>query len=141
MSGKFIRLFHASPRSLYERIFPSDDREKRLSLFESSERCHEERTADVAGYGDIHSAYSQNFDGKILFNVGSVGNPLDLTQASYVVMEGEYGSFTPSTLNIQFVRVPYDIEWAIQRAEEADMPSLQPYIQELRTGVYRGRKG
>ena len=37
MSGKLIRMFHASPRSLYERIQPHASREERISMFENSE--------------------------------------------------------------------------------------------------------
>ena len=37
MSGKFIRMFHASPRSLYERIQPHASREERISMFENSD--------------------------------------------------------------------------------------------------------
>ena len=140
MSGKYIRLFHASPRSCYERIQPWDSIEQRLSMFESSECCISERQADVVGYGDIHNAYMQHLHGRMLFNVGSVGNPLDMTQASYVIMEGEYDSKNGGALNVQFVRVPYDIELAIRQAEDAAMPDLAPYVQELRTAKYRGIK-
>ncbi|UQZ36258.1 metallophosphatase family protein [Paenibacillus sp. PK3_47] len=139
MSGKLIRLFHASPRSVNERIQPWDDYGSRLSLFESSVMCGEPLPADVAGYGDIHNAYLQHLEGKVLLNAGSVGNPLDLTQASYVILEGEYGSGTAAPLNIQFVRVPYDIELAVSQAEASGMPDMVPYIRELRTAEYRGR--
>lgn len=138
MSGKFIRLFHASPRSYYERIQPWDDYEKRLSMFDYSEFCHEKRQADIVGYGDIHNAFIQHLEGKTLFNVGSVGNPLDITQASYVILEGEYGGVSAAPLNIQFVRVPYDIELAVQHAIDAVMPATEPYVRELRTAQYRG---
>ncbi|MDH6426713.1 metallophosphatase family protein [Paenibacillus odorifer] len=138
LSGKFVRLFHASPRSLYERVQPWDDYEKRLSLFDYSDLCQEKRQADIVGYGDIHNAFIQHLEGKTLFNVGSVGNPLDLTQASYVIMEGEYMGVSAAPLNMQFVRVPYDIELAVQQAVEADMPAAEPYIRELRTAQYRG---
>ena len=37
MSGKLIRMFHASPRSLYERIQPHASREERISMFENSD--------------------------------------------------------------------------------------------------------
>lgn len=140
MSGRYVRLFHASPRSCYERIQPWDSIEQRLSMFESSEHCVSDRMADIAGYGDIHHVYMRHLKNKMLFNVGSVGNPLDIPQASYAILEGEYGSETSATLNIQFIRVPYDIELAIRQAEDADMPDLAPYIQELRTAKYRGIK-
>ncbi|QQZ59438.1 metallophosphoesterase family protein [Paenibacillus sonchi] len=139
MSGRYIRLFHASPRSVNERVQPWDDLELRVSLFEPSELCGSQLPADVAGYGDIHGAYLQHLAGKTLFNAGSVGNPLDLTQASYVIMEGNYGSGDPAPLNIQFVRVPYDIERAVQQAVDSQMPHLEPYIKELRTAEYRGK--
>lgn len=140
MSGKFVRLFHASPRSVYERIQPWDPIDSRLSMFESSEMCGEPLQADVAGYGDVHNAYLQILKGKMLFNTGSVGNPLDMTQASYVILEGHYHSKQPAAFNIQHVRVPYDIELAVQQAKDEKMPDLEPYIVELRTGEYRGKK-
>ncbi len=49
-------------------------------------------------------------------------------------------SIEPAPFNIQFVRVPYDIELAIQQAINTDMPSLEDYKNELRTAVYRGLK-
>lgn len=139
MSGKLIRLFHASPRDVNERIQPWDSEERRRSLFDFSDFSEHKMTADVAGYGDIHNAYLQHLNGRTLFNAGSVGNPLDITQASYVILEGKYHSQQPAPFGIQFVRVPYDIELAIRQAKEANMPSLEPYIRELRTAEYRGK--
>ncbi|WP_058303639.1 metallophosphoesterase family protein [Gorillibacterium timonense] len=141
ISGRYVRLFHASPRSLYERIQPWDEEEKRMSLFAASEWMMEQVTADVVGYGDIHQAYLQHLpEGKTLFNTGSVGNPLDLTQASYVILEGVCGSKTPGPFGLQFVRVPYDIERAVQLAVRSAMPEAEAYINELRTAKYRGLK-
>ncbi len=140
MSGKFVRLFHASPRSVYERIQPWDPMESRMSMFESSNLCGEPLQADVAGYGDVHNAYLQVLRGKMLFNTGSVGNPLDMTQASYVILEGNYHSKQPAAFNLQHVRVPYDIELAVQHAKDERMPDSDAYILELRTGQYRGKK-
>jgi protein phosphatase len=141
MSGKFIRLFHASAISVNTRIQPWDSLEKRLSMFEHTENIEgSSKTPDIVGYGDVHQAFIQHFYGKTLFNPGSVGNPLDLTQAPYSILEGDYKSKDCSSFSIQFVRVPYDIEHAIKLAIDAKMPDLEPYIQELRTGQYRGAK-
>jgi protein phosphatase len=144
MSGRLIRLFHASPRSVYERIRPMDPIERRLSLFENTphtENSLGDRKPDVICYGDIHNAYIQNFLGKTLCNVGSVGNPLEITQASYAILEGQYGLEAAGSFSIQLVRVPYDIELAIALAKEMGMPELDSYIQELTTARYRGLKG
>lgn len=138
LSGRLVRLFHASPRSLYERVQPWDPYERRVSLFEGSPHSGSEASADIVGYGDIHNAYVQHLENRTLFNAGSVGNPLDLPAASYVILEGVLGSSLPAPWSIQFIRVPYDIELAIRTAAEAGMPQLEAYAKELRTAVYRG---
>lgn len=140
MSGKWIRLFHASPRSVYERIQPWDDQEKLETLFHSSPLCGDPRIADVAGYADIHNAYHQHLDGRTLFNTGSVGNPLEMPEASYVILDGIYDSEEPASFNIQFIRVPYPIEQAVQDALESGMPSPEDYILEVKTGRYQASK-
>lgn len=140
MSGKWIRLFHASPRSVYERIQPWDEQEKRATLFDSSPLCKSPRIADVAGYADIHNAFQEHLEGRTLFNTGSVGNPLELPEASYVILEGNYNSEARAPLNIQFIRVPYPIEQAVQDALQSGMPHPEEYILEIRTGRYQVKK-
>lgn len=143
ISGKLVRMFHASPRSVYERIQPWDTLDRRLSMFENTEATENiaaTRQPDVVLYGDVHNAYQQIIKGKTLCNVGSVGNPLDITQASYVILEGEVNQAENGVFSIQLVRVPYDIELSIHLAREAEMPELEEYIQELTTATYRGSK-
>lgn len=138
MSGKLVRLCHASPNDLFHRVHLSTSDEQRIKLFMPTVTLDKE--ADVVGYGDIHGAHIDSFEGKIIFNVGSVGNPLDITQASYAIVEGCYGSKDHSSFTISLIRVPYNIELAIQHALNTDMPNIQEYINELRTAVYRGSK-
>ncbi|WP_243291705.1 metallophosphoesterase family protein [Bacillus sp. FJAT-47783] len=141
ISGRFVRFFHASPFSVWTRIQPWDTIEKRLSMFENSPNTSDKYgTPQIVGYGDVHNAFIQHLNGKTLFNTGSVGNPLDVTQASYVIVEGVYNSTTSAPFSIQFVRIPYDIEKAIAQAKEARLPDVAEYEQELRTGRYRGIK-
>lgn len=73
-------------------------------------------------------------DKRTLLDTGSAGNPLDILQASYTIFEGLFRDDS-----IQFVRVPYDIEQSIRLAREADMPDIEPYANELRTAIYRGK--
>ena len=138
MSGKPVRLFHASQASIYQRVYMTDPLETHRAMFENTPFTGDALTPTVVGYGDIHWAYVHSFEHRILFNVGSVGNPLDLTQACYAILEGVYGSRTEDVFSIQLVRVPYDIEQAIQQAQAEDMPDLAAYASELRTGRYRG---
>lgn len=76
----------------------------------------------------------KTFQNRILLNVGSVGNPLDLSQASYAILEGAYASAVAAPFAIQFVRVPYDIEGEIAQAEAMRMLECEAYAIELRTG-------
>lgn len=139
MSGKRVRLFHASQIGIYHRVFMADPFDVQMAMFENTAFTGDGSAPSVVGYGDIHWAFVHCFKHRILFNVGSVGNPLDLTQASYAILEGQYGSEAESSFAIQIVRVPYDIERAIHDAQAMQMPDLQPYINELRTARYRGR--
>jgi predicted phosphodiesterase len=138
LSGKLLRLCHASPNDLFHRVYLSTQQSKRLMLFEGTPTLQVE--ADVVGYGDIHGAYIDTFGGKTLFNVGSVGNPLDITQASYGIIEGKVDDRVEQALAISLVRVPYDIELALDQANSTDMPEKQEYINELRTAIFRGKK-
>lgn len=137
MSGKLIRLCHASPNDLFHRTYLYTEKEERLRLFKPTDTL--DAHADVVGYGDIHGAHIDNFDGKTVFNAGSVGNPLEIPQASYAILEGKYNSKEVSSFTISLVRIPYDIELAIQDAHESGMLDLDAYIKELRTAKYRGR--
>lgn len=140
MSDRVIRLCHASPHDLFHRVFPHTPEHERLRLFSAPSVTSND--ADVLGYGDIHGAYVEHFvqnKGKMIFNAGSVGNPLEVTQASYAILEGCVDATEPAPFAITLVRVPYDIEAAVRLAEESGMPHQEEYADELRTGRYRTR--
>jgi predicted phosphodiesterase len=127
LNGQLIRLFHASPRSEFERILPWHPIEKLLSMFED-----DERNPDVVFYGDIHTTFLHTYKNGILCNVGSVGNSLDLTSASYVILDGSY-----SDNSIQFVRVDYDKQAELKLAKDVGLPQLEKYSDEILLGKYR----
>ncbi|SCG82489.1 protein phosphatase [Proteiniborus sp. DW1] len=143
ISGRLIRLFHASPQGIFHRVHRHSPLEKILGMFDNTENTGKlfgDQSPDIIGYGDIHGAYISYFDDKVIFNVGSVGNPLDMTLASYVILEGEYNGRDNKGFQVNFIRVPYDVELAIRLAKDSNMPETDAYINELRTGRYRGRK-
>ncbi|MFA9399079.1 MAG: metallophosphoesterase [Clostridiaceae bacterium] len=137
LSGKLVRICHASPFDVMFRVYKTAEDDMAIKLFQGTKENSDE--ADIIGYGDIHDAYLKNFRGKTIFNVGSVGNPLDITEASYAVIEGEYENIEKSSYSISLVRVPYDIEKSVEQARKSNMPDLEYYIKELRTGEYRGK--
>ncbi|MFT4233583.1 MAG: metallophosphoesterase family protein, partial [Microbacterium sp.] len=108
-------------------------------MFENTEMTGDGPAPDVVGYGDIHDAYIESYRGRTLFNVGSVGNPLDEPTPSYVILEGVLDAEDRGApFGIQFVRVPYDVEPEIALAHELGMPTADVWGVELRTALYRG---
>ena len=135
LNGQLIRFFHASPRSEFERISVRHPIEKRLSMFENSEitnSLHYNKLPDIVFYGDIHTTFLQTYKKGILCNVGSVGNSLDLTSASYAILDG-----THSNNAIQFIRVDYDRQAELMIAEELGLPQLDKYYDEIMLANYR----
>ncbi len=119
----------------------NDPYETHIAMFESTEFTGNHFIPKVVGYGDIHCAFMKNMRGKVLFNVGSVGNPLDINQSSYVILRENPSNHHEDFPELCFVRVPYDIEEELRIAKQMGMPCFSEYQQELRTARYRGRKG
>ncbi|MFE8697097.1 metallophosphoesterase family protein [Cytobacillus sp. FJAT-53684] len=143
MSGKYVRLFHASAKSIYHRVVPMrDSYEEKRVMFENTEwitESKEGKTPDVVGYGDIHAALIEPIHPqKTLFNVGSVGNSLDIPEATYAILHGTYLSVDPAPFSIEIVRVPYDVEKELRIAKEMGLPNWEAYAFELREAKYRG---
>ena len=137
MSGRYIRLFHASAISPHVRVLADHTAEEFDGMFASTAMTGDGPQPSMVGYGDIHTTYVEVQRGRTLFNVGSVGNPLDEPVSSYVILEGVVDEPGDASFGMQFVRVPYDIKAEIEVATTLQMPELEPYAAELRTAVYR----
>ena len=84
---------------------------------------------------------------KTIFNVGSVGVPIEMenlgnsddktnrfsTVASYTILEGIADSKELGPISISMVRVPYDISNEIKDLENSDMPGKYEIIHSLKT--------
>jgi protein phosphatase len=141
LSGRKVRLLHASPQGLFARVFHDDTEAKHQGMFACTENTTGDFTPDVVGYADIHFAFQKTCGNRKLFNVGSVGNPLDVPTASYAVLEGNYDSLEADGFSVEIVRLPYDIEAEINLARRSGMPDIEPWVVELKTAKYRGSKG
>ncbi|HEV2516590.1 MAG TPA: metallophosphoesterase family protein [Devosia sp.] len=139
LSGRLVRLFHASARGIYHRVRQHDSRDDHLAMFDNTDFTGFGPLPDIVGYGDVHTAYVKSFANKCLFNAGSVGNPLDIPQACYAMLEGRFESSEPAPWTVTLVRLPYDIEASIRQAAASGMPDLEHYTNELRTARYRGQ--
>jgi diadenosine tetraphosphatase ApaH/serine/threonine PP2A family protein phosphatase len=140
LSGRRVRLFHASAESPHVRVHFRHTDEQFDGMFRATAMTGDGPEPTVVGYADIHDAYIESRDGRTLFNVGSVGNPLDEPTPSYVILEGVPDTDGPAPFDVRFVRVPYDVEAEIAVAEKLGMPQAGVWAVELRTAVYRGRQ-
>jgi predicted phosphodiesterase len=146
LSGRRVRLFHASQTSEFVRVRARHSAEEFRGMFTNTEFTGAFRagfavadaTPDVVGYGDIHTAYFKADEGLTLFNVGATGNHLDAPSAPYVVLEGVTDSAAPGPFSVTFARVSYDIHAEISVARRVGMPDADAYERELLYGIYRG---
>ncbi|GAA1728089.1 metallophosphoesterase family protein [Brachybacterium phenoliresistens] len=139
ISGRRVRLFHASSTDEFTRVHYHHSPEQFRDMFRATPFTGDGPVPSVVGYGDIHDTYVEVEDGLTLFNAGSVGNPLDEPTAAYAILEGELGGADPAPFSLSFVRVPYDVEAEIAVARELGMAAADAYAIELRTAIYRGR--
>jgi diadenosine tetraphosphatase ApaH/serine/threonine PP2A family protein phosphatase len=139
MSGRQIRLYHASPTSVHRRVRFDHYEEEFLEMFTNTPATGDGPVPTVVGYGDTHDPYYEvDRWRRTLFNTGSVGNSMDDPTPVYVILEGTYGSPDEAPFSIQFVRVPFDVDAELAAAGEMGMPELAAYASEIRDGIYRG---
>ncbi len=118
-----VLLAHGSPRRINEYLY--EDRPD-----SSLERILDQAEADVLVVGHTHKPYHRILpSGRHVVNAGSVGKPKDGDpRAGYIVLSADGGR-----LNVEFVRVPYDVERAAQAIEATEMPD--DYARMLREGI------
>ena len=123
LGGLRVLLVHGSPRKVNEYLY--EDRPT-----SSFERLLDQTDADVLVCGHTHLPYHKILpSGRHVVNAGSVGKPKDRdSRACYVVLSAQ-----GSDLQVEFIRVPYDVERAAKDIEASDMPN--PFAQMLRDGA------
>ncbi|WP_018478212.1 metallophosphoesterase family protein [Pontibacter roseus] len=128
-NGKPLRVLmvHGSPRKINEYLF--EDRPEK-----SLQRLLEEAQADVLLFGHTHKPYHRQLPyeayGETRYrhaiNLGSVGKPKDSdTRACYVLLtlDEQSSASHPSSIQVEFVRVAYDVEKAAKAIEESPLPN------------------
>lgn len=162
ISGHLVRLFHASPFSLdaifnpmcgntdtryYNNII--NDPEELFKNTDFIGKTSSDPVPDVIGYGHLHTPNLFRYKNKTIFNVGSVGIPVEManedendetnkfsTMASYVYLEGNLDSKKLSSFSITLVRIPYCIDTEIKSLEDSNMPNKEMIIKSLKTAIH-----
>jgi len=143
MSGRRVRLMHASAETVHRRVRFVKTGEEFAGQFENTPATiavlGEGPTPDVVGYADTHDPFYETQMGeRTLFNIGSAGNAIGDPTASYAILDGELGGTEPAAFALTFVRVPYDVDAELAHAASVGCPQLKGYEAELRLGLYRG---
>ena len=127
LSGRRIRLMHGRP-VMSALQFIHDDECLWAPFFLPD--------WDVVGYADCHRQGLRTLDCGLVFNTGSVGNSLGLTNIQYVIMEGEEND--PSApLDFTLVNLPYDREAAAEETRlQTGLRHPEAFIEEIMTGKY-----
>jgi predicted phosphodiesterase len=118
-----ILLVHGSPRKINEYLY--EDRPDK-----SFERILDDIDVNVLVCGHTHLPYHKILpSGRHIINAGSVGKPKDNdSRAGYITLAAEGKS-----LEVEFIRVAYDVEQAAQAIEATDMP--HEFAAMLRSGT------
>jgi predicted phosphodiesterase len=130
----FLLMVHGSPRKINEYLFEDREEKSMLRILESS-------NADLMFFGHTHKPYHRIFeyfkDDKVAYrhaiNLGSIGKPKDGDpRGCYVIItiNDNSSKFDKNSINVEFVRVAYDVERAARAVEESILPNA--YAEMLR---------
>ena len=149
MSGRLVRLFHATPEKINDFVGNIDNIDRLYKLFLPSENTISNELADVVIYGHIHTPFIQRIYNRTIINTGSVGNSIDVfrndakdgnvgntTVANYLVISGFLNSNNINQqISYELISIPYDIDKELEA--NTDNIELESYEEEIRNGKYR----
>ena len=149
MSGRFVRLVHAHPEKIDKFAGNIDKIDRLYELFLPSSNTISNKKADILIYGHIHTPYVQKIYNRMIINVGSVGNAIDVfrndekdgdvkntTVANYLILSGNFDSKNiDEKISYELVCVPYDIDKELN--DNDDNIEFESYEEEIRKGKYR----
>lgn len=123
-AGPRVVLVHGTPtlNTLYWTKDRSDDFSRKMAAHAGL------KAGDVICFGHTHRPWHRVIDGIHFVNTGSVGRPKDGDwRAGYVLLDVGAGA-----VEVDFVRVEYDIERAVAGIRESDLPD--EFADQLRAG-------
>ena len=162
LSGYLIRLFHASPYSLehvYNPMFSNSNTKYKNKEIKSADemflnteflgKTGNDPIPDIIGYGHLHTPNIFRFKNKTIFNPGSVGVPIEMsnmnskdpnnkfsTLSSYMILEGNLDSKELDEISFNLIRLPYNMDVEIEDLKKSNMVNFDKVIHSLRTATY-----
>ena len=122
-AGPTIVLVHGTPT--LNTLYWTEDRPDSFCL--TMARHAGAKLGDVIAFGHTHKPWTREVEGIRFVNTGSVGRPKDGDwRAGYVVLD------VGSSVDVEFVRVEYDLDAAVRAILDSDLPA--DFAEYLRTG-------
>lgn len=122
LNGIDILMSHGSPDSLTEHLKPNTPEDRYIELAGKV-------SAKIILCGHSHKPFAHETGGVWFINPGSVGRLDDGDpRASYAILE-----LNQDEIQVQFFRVPYNIQAAVQRMRTTGLPEI--FTQVLRQGM------
>jgi len=148
MSGRLVRLFHATPEKINDFVGNIDSIDRLYKLFLPSKNTTSNEIADIVIYGHIHTPFIQRIYNRTIINTGSVGNSIDVfrndkkdgnvkntTVANYLIISGNYNSKNiDEKISYELISIPYDIDKELK--SNIDNIEMLSYEEEIRNGKY-----
>jgi predicted phosphodiesterase len=123
-SGARLILVHGNP--VLNTVYWTEDRPD--SFAQQMAEQAGAKPGDVIAFGHTHIPWHKQIDGIHFVNTGSVGRPKDGDpRAGWVAL-----NFENSVVDVEFVRVHYDVERACSAILESDLP--EDFADYLRSG-------
>lgn len=123
-AGRRVTLLHGTP--MLNTVYWAEDRSDDFCLKMASHAGAQ--AGDVIVFGHTHKPWFREVGGMHFVNAGSVGRPKDGDwRAGYVVVDVQ-----AAAVGVEFVRVAYDLERAMQGIGQSDLPDA--FAEYLRTG-------
>lgn len=149
MSGRLVRLFHATPEKINDFVGNIDNIDRLYMLFLPSKNTTSNQIADIVIYGHIHTPFIQRIYNRTIINTGSVGNSIDVfrndkkdgnvkntTVANYLIISGNYNSKNiDEKISYELISIPYNIDKELK--SNTDNIEILSYEEEIRNGKYR----
>jgi predicted phosphodiesterase len=124
VAGPRLTLVHGN--AVLNTVYWTEDRSDRFCL-QMAETAGA-KPGDVLAFGHTHKPWRREVGGIHFVNAGSVGRPKDGDwRAGYVVV-----SIDPDHLDVEFIRVEYDVERAMEGIRSSGLPD--DFAEHLRTG-------
>ncbi len=124
LSGPRIILVHGTPT--LNTVYWTEDRPDDFCL--KMARIAGAKKGDAIAFGHTHLPWHREVEGIHFVNTGSVGRPKDGDwRAGYVILD-----VSESAMNVEFVRVEYDVKLAAQAIKASSLPA--DFAEYLLTG-------